>query len=118
MASTIYHCGPWSLDVLPYWLDKPICGEPTTGEATFYLYDTLPFKLGRSVVASHPNSPSVGNRQFPLSNVVDHHTAMSLDIDKVDILGLPDGLKVLQAYSSYSLVLAQTLERRFGELDL
>ncbi|RDX62270.1 hypothetical protein CR513_59417, partial [Mucuna pruriens] len=70
----------------------------------------------RSIVVSHLDNPSVWNRKFPLFDVVDHHMATSLDIDTVDILRLPNGLKMLQAYSSYSFVLAQTLERRFGEL--
>ncbi|RDY06182.1 hypothetical protein CR513_09879, partial [Mucuna pruriens] len=47
MASAIYHHGPWSLEVLPYQQGKHVCEESATREVTFfYLYDTLPLKLG------------------------------------------------------------------------
>ncbi|RDX61385.1 hypothetical protein CR513_60394, partial [Mucuna pruriens] len=46
MASAIYSWGPWSLEF--------VCGGPEAREdAYFYLYDTLPLKLGLCLPFSH-----------------------------------------------------------------
>ncbi|RDX70516.1 hypothetical protein CR513_50229, partial [Mucuna pruriens] len=54
IAKVICQRGPWSVIVFPCRSDEPVNDQPETGEAPFfYLYDTLPLKLGVKLPFTH-----------------------------------------------------------------
>ncbi|RDX87957.1 hypothetical protein CR513_30507, partial [Mucuna pruriens] len=68
------------------------------------------------VLHGNPNNTSIWSCHFPLAEVVDQHLASPSDLEEVKVFGLPGGFKALEAYAIYSLVLAQTLKCRYGNL--
>ncbi|RDX77399.1 hypothetical protein CR513_42491, partial [Mucuna pruriens] len=54
MAAAICQRGPWSVNVIPCRSDESVDGQPAPGELDhFYLYDTLPLKLGVKLPFTH-----------------------------------------------------------------
>ncbi|RDX72260.1 hypothetical protein CR513_48277, partial [Mucuna pruriens] len=54
MANAICQREPWSVNVFPYRPDESVDGHSAAGEITyFYLYDTLPLKLGVKLPFTH-----------------------------------------------------------------